>query len=267
MKKFYPFGYGAAAVSMMKRRSAEANAGFFLEKLTTGSSLLDVGCGPGSITVGIAKALAPGNVVGIDIEASQVELGREHALEEGVKNCSFETASALNLPMTDASFDAVYGHTIVMQFKDPAPVLDEVKRVLKPGGLVGFREIDLGASLFHDENSAIKDVLFTLRRSIIENDGNPDIGHSLPTILSSAGLELVDVSAKYSFASSPTAKRKMHSAMAELWEQADFPAQAEELGWISAADRGTMSDRLEKEGADPASFSGTTYVEVVARKS
>ena len=266
MKKFYPFGYGAAAVSMMKSRNAQANAGFFLDKLTAGSSLLDVGCGPGSITVGIAKALSPGNVVGIDIEASQVELGRQHAREEGVENCSFQAASVLDLPMDDASFDAVYGHTILMQFKDPAPVLDEVIRVLKPGGLVGFREIDLGASLFHDEDSSMKAVLFNLRRSVFQNDGNPDIGRQLPSILSSAGLELVDVSAQYNYASSPTAKQRMYGAMAELWDQADFPAQAEELGWISAAERKAMADRLEKEGADPASFSGTTYVEVVARK-
>ena len=131
---------------------------------------------------------------------------------------------------------------------------------------MGFREVDLGASLFHDENSAMKEVLFTLRRSIFENEGNPDIGHSLPSILASAGLELVDVSAKYSYASAPAAKQGMYKAMAKLWDQADFPAQAEELGWISGTERQSMAARLEEEAADPTSFSGTTYVEVVARK-
>ena len=145
MKKIYPFGYNAAAISMMQSRTAEASAGFLLDRVQPGSSLLDIGCGPGSITVGMAKALAPGKVVGIDIEPSQVDLGRQHALEEGVSNCTFEAASVLELPMADETFDAVYGHTILMQFSDLEPVLDEVTRVLKPGGLVGFREIDLRA--------------------------------------------------------------------------------------------------------------------------
>ena len=267
MKKIYPFGYNAAAISMMKSRTAEANAGFLLDKLSPGTSLLDVGCGPGSITVGIAKALSPGNVIGIDIETSQVELGRQLAVEERVENCKFETASVLDLPMDSEHFDVVYGHTILMQFKDLTPVLGEVTRVLKSGGLVGFREVDLGASLFHQENSAMKEVLFTLRRSIFHNGGTPDIGHSLPFILSSAGLEIVDISAKYSFAPTLEAKKIMYNAMAGLWTQAEFPDQAEELGWITKNERASMTARLEDESADPASFSGTTYVEVVARKT
>ena len=76
----------------------------------------------------------------------------------------------------------------------------------------------------------MKAVLYALRRSVFHNEGNPDIGHSFPSILSSAGLEIVDISAKYSFASTPAAKQGMYKAMAGLWTQAEFPAQAEELG-------------------------------------
>lgn len=266
MNKIYPFGYNAAAVSMMMSRSAKANAGFLLDHLSPGAALLDVGCGPGSITVGIARELAPGSVVGVDIEASQVELATQHAQDEGVDNCRFETASILNLPMSNGQFDAVYGHTILMQFADTVPVLEEVTRVLRPGGLVGFREIDLGACLFHSEESAMKDVLHTLRRSVSHNQGNPDIGRSLPAILSSAGLEIMHVSAKYHVAPTPAAKKGMYAAMSGLWTQAEFPVQAEEQGWISRSEREAVVRRLEDEAADPASFSGTSYVEVVARK-
>lgn len=145
--RIYAFGYSPAAVGMMESRSVDANARFFLDHLEPGMHVLDIGCSPGSITVGLAAAVTPGQVVGIDIEPSQVALGQDRAASLGLGNCRFETGSVYDLPLPDHSMDAVFGHTILMQFSELDPVLAEVKRVLKPGGLVGFREIDLdGAS-------------------------------------------------------------------------------------------------------------------------
>lgn len=265
-EKIYPFGYSPAAVGMMQGRSADANAGFFLEHLSSGNSVLDLGCGPGSITVGLAAAVTPGEVIGIDIEPSQIALGRDRAKSVGLENCRFETGSVYELPILDCSVDAVYGHTILMQFSDLDPVFAEIQRVLKPGGFVGFREVDIGASFFHSETSALREVMITLRRSILHNDGNPDIGRALPSILSSAGFEILSANATYACAASPKAKSDMYAAMTRLWEQADFPAQAELLGWISAADRTAIPARLAQEANDQGSFSGTSYAEVVARK-
>jgi ubiquinone/menaquinone biosynthesis C-methylase UbiE len=264
-EKSYAFGYSPAAVGMMESRSAEANAGFFLDHLTPGMHVLDIGCGPGSITVGLAEAVAPGEVVGVDIESSQVALGRERAVSLGLENCRFETGSVYELPLADNSVDAVFGHTILMQFRDVGPVLEEVVRVLKPGGVVGFREIDVGASLFHSEQSALRQVLWTLRQSVLHNDGNPDIGHALPSILAQAGFDILNANATYHCATTPQAKAGMYAAMARLWEQADFVNQAESQGWIDAKTRSGMVERLEKEAADPGSLSGTAYVAVVAR--
>ena len=112
----------------------------------------------------------------------------------------------------------------------------------------------------------MKAVLFNLRRSVFHNEGNPDIGRILPSVISSAGLEILSVSASYSCASTPRAKQGMYRAMAGLWTQAEFPAQAEALGWISTTEREGLVQKLEEEALDPASFSGTTYVEVVAKK-
>ena len=243
--------------------------------------MLDIGCGPGSITLGLAAAVTPGQVVGIDIEPSQVALGQDRAASLGLGNCRFETGSVYDLPLPDHSVDAVFGHTILMQFGELDPVLAEVKRVLKPGGLVGFREVDIGASLYHAETSALREVMWTLRRAILHNDGNPDIGHALPAILAKAGFDyccvhasyaladagfdILSAAATYSCAATPAAKAGMYAAMTRLWEQADFVAQAETLGWISSAERSAVVKRLELEAADPGSFSGTSYAEVVAR--
>ena len=263
--RIYAFGYSPAAVGMMESRSAEQNAGFFASKLTPGMSVLDIGCGPGSITVGLAAVVSPGEVTGIDIEPSQIALGQSRAESLGLKNCRFQTGSVYDLPIADHSVDAVFGHTILMQFRDLAPVLAEVRRVLKPGGLIGFREVDFGASLYHSEDSAVRKVLSTLRQTILHNDGNPDVGHALPSIVSGAGFEIVSASATYTCAATPKAKLGMYGVMERLWEQADFVAQAESLGMISAEERAEMAGRLQQEAAEPGSFSGSTYVEVIAR--
>ena len=263
--RIYAFGYSPAAVEMMESRSADTSARFFLDHLRPGMDMLDIGCGPGSITLGLAAAVTPGQVVGIDIEPSQVALGQDRAASLGLGNCRFETGSVYDLPLPDHSVDAVFGHTILMQFGELDPVLAEVKRVLKPGGLVGFREVDIGASLFHAETSALREVMWTLRRAILHNDGNPDIGHALPAILADAGFDVLSAAATYSCAATPAAKAGMYEAMTRLWEQADFVAQAETLGWIGSAERSAVVKRLEQEAADPGSFSGTSYAEVVAR--
>ena len=75
----YTHGYDARFVERLQRRTVERAADFFLPHLKSGMSLLDCGCGPGSITVGLAEVVAPGEVVGIDIETSQVETARSHA--------------------------------------------------------------------------------------------------------------------------------------------------------------------------------------------
>ena len=265
-EKVYSFGYSDAAVGLMESRSAERNAAFFIAKLEPSMNVLDIGCGPGSITVGLAAFVPRGEVVGVDIEASQVKLASERARNMGLGNCRFETGSVYDLPLADASVDAVFGHTILMLFKELEPVLREVNRVLRPGGFAGFREIDFGASLYHSPDSAMRTVMSTLSRAIQHNDGNPDIGRSLPSILSAVGLQILTTAASYASAATPEAKRRTYSALRHLWEQADFVDQAESLGWLSPKERAALPKKLDDEAKDPGSLSGSTFVEVLARK-
>lgn len=263
--RVYSFGYSSAAIDILGSRSAGVNAQFLLDHLKPEMDVLDIGCGPGSITVGLADLVKPGKVVGIDIEPSQVAMAVDRAASIGRENCSFKVGSVYSLPLADRTFDAVFGHTILMQFRELDSVLAEVKRVLKPGGLVGFREIDIGASFFHSDASALRAVMWTLRRSILHNDGNPDIGRSLPAILANAGFEIITASATYTCSMSAKAKADMYSAMTRLWEQADFVDRAEALGWIDGAARSKIVEELKREAHDPGSFNATTYAEVVAR--
>jgi 2-polyprenyl-3-methyl-5-hydroxy-6-metoxy-1,4-benzoquinol methylase len=95
----YAFGYSPAAVGMMESRSVEQHAKFFVQHLSPGMDVLDIGCGPGSITVGLANLVAPGEVTGIDIESSQVELAQSRAKSLDLDNCQFRTASVFDPPL------------------------------------------------------------------------------------------------------------------------------------------------------------------------
>ena len=65
-------------------RTASREAAFFLPYLRSGTQVLDVGCGPGSITLGLAEAVAPGSVVGIDFQPAQIKQARASAAERAV---------------------------------------------------------------------------------------------------------------------------------------------------------------------------------------
>ena len=103
----------AETIRYLQRRGMAREAAFFLPYIRPGMTLLDCGCGPGSITLELAEALAPGEVLGIDRDSSRIEIATRLASERGVANVRFQTADVLELPFPDARFDAVFAHAVL----------------------------------------------------------------------------------------------------------------------------------------------------------
>src|SRR5947209_7496808 len=116
----YTPGYSANASAFMAQRSASSHAAYFLPHLHAGLSLLDCGCGPGTITLGLAQAVAPGRVVGTDAGDSQIAQARQFATEQGRSNVEFRTASVYDLPFAAGEFDAVFSNALMEHLSDPA---------------------------------------------------------------------------------------------------------------------------------------------------
>ncbi|MGH9666537.1 MAG: methyltransferase domain-containing protein [Bryobacteraceae bacterium] len=192
----YTPGYGAAIVNFMAQRTAETHAGFFLPQLKPGWSLLDAGCGPGAITLGLARTVAPGQVIGIDVEDSQFGNAREQAQLEGLP-VEFRKASVYHLPFPDGSFDAVFSHALLEHVSDPAAAVLELRRVLKPGGLIGLRAGDLGGLLI-DSASEGPAQAFGAYLAIQKNGSrDPNVGRKLGRLLRNAGFAVQKVTASY----------------------------------------------------------------------
>ena len=110
----YAMGYSDEFTQILHRRNAETHAAHLLPHLRPGSRVLDVGCGPGSISVGLAKAIEPGELHGIDMEESQIMIARASAAAGGHDNATFHVGDATDLPFEDDSFDAAHTHAVLM---------------------------------------------------------------------------------------------------------------------------------------------------------
>jgi len=126
----------------MTERTAASEAAFFLPHLGPTMRLLDVGCGPGTITIGFADLV--GEVVGVDVRPEPLAQARVRAEESHRTNVRFETGSVYELPFADNTFEAAFAHVVMMHLADPVAALREMYRVLRPGGVVGVRDPDLG---------------------------------------------------------------------------------------------------------------------------
>jgi SAM-dependent methyltransferase len=199
-KNIYTFGYSPTATQMIAGRNAEGHAGFLLPYLRAGMHVLDCGCGPGSITVGLAEVVASGEVVGVDIEPSQVALARAQAAQRGCTNIRFDLGDILHLPYPAATFDAVFGHTIIMQFHDPLSMFTEVYRVVKPGGVVRFREPAFEGNLYEPPAGARHQYVALFIRLLQHHGSNPLVGRRLGALLGRAGFGRVTMSASYNSA-------------------------------------------------------------------
>ena len=163
--------------------------------------LLDLGCGPGTISVGLADAVAPGQLIGIDMEPSQIEMASAAAKAGGHGNATFQTGDATDLPFDGATFDVAYCHALLNHAPGTQAVLTEVKRVLKPGGLFAAREVIGDSSLFEPalEFGGLNEgaAWATFLKLLAANGGHPQMGRELKHAFVEAGFADVRASASF----------------------------------------------------------------------
>lgn len=168
--------------------------------------VLDLGCGPGTITAGIARLVAPGTVVGVDMESDVLERARTYALSQHITNVEFQQMNAYDLQFDDNRFDFAHAHQVLQHVSDPVGVLEEMIRVTKPGGWIAVRDADYSSFAWYPMDDRL-DRWLELYMAMAEiNGGEPDAGRYLLAWAHQAGLsEVVATSSTWTYTAGESA--------------------------------------------------------------
>jgi ubiquinone/menaquinone biosynthesis C-methylase UbiE len=186
----YTHGHHESVLRSHRWRTVENSAAYLIPHLRAGVRLLDVGCGPGTITADFARRLGAGAVLGIDASADVIaEAQRDHP------DVSFATGDVYHLDVPEASFDVVHAHQLLQHLADPTAALKEMRRVVRPGGIVAVRDSDYGSFTWYPADDRLVRWLALYREIARANRGEPDAGRHLLSWARQADFARIESSA------------------------------------------------------------------------
>ncbi len=190
----YLHGHHESVLRSHRWRTAQNSSGYLLPRLSAGDRVLDVGCGPGTITAGLAALVGDGRVTGIDAAAQIVAEARAEAERRGLANVSFEVGDVYGLRFADGTFDVVHAHQVLQHLADPVAALTEMRRVCRRGGIVAARDGDYGGMLWYRDDPGLLEWRTLYRRVARASGGEPDAGRRLLAWAHTAGFSQVEAS-------------------------------------------------------------------------
>ena len=259
----YTHGHHESVLRSHVWRTVENSAGYLLPHLASGLDVLDVGCGPGTITADLARRVAPGAVVGIDRSDEVVDLARPAAA--GLDNVRFEVGDVYALADADASFDVVHAHQVLQHLSDPVAALREMRRVCRPGGVVAARDADYASFAWAPLDERLDRWLDVYRAVARANRAEPDAGRHLLGWAHAAGFDTVVATASVWCFSTPDDRAWWGGLWADRMRSSSVGDQAVEAGICTRADLDAMAEAFTEWAAHPDAWFAVLHGEIVAR--
>jgi SAM-dependent methyltransferase len=183
---------------LMDSRSAAVYADFLLPHLLDGFRVLDVGCGAGTITLELASGIVAGHVLGVDVE-DDFDAAREYAADQGIGNVEFRVGDVYDLEFPSNHFDACLCHSMLETLDRPLDGLSEIRRVLRPGGVLGVACVEYGGLILAGPGVELLRRFYRVRERLWQLDGHADPyrGRELRGLLDRAGFDRIAASSKY----------------------------------------------------------------------
>ncbi len=262
----YQHGHHAAVVADHAKRTADTVAAFFLPFIKPGMRLLDVGCGPGSITSGLAQRVEPADTIGIDPSPDVIETAHSLLDRKSVKHLTFEVGDIYKTRFAAEAFDAVFAHQVLQHLPDPVDALRRMQTLLKPGGVLGVRDVDWGSTTFYPENHGMRRFLTLYYELARRNGGEANAGRYLRRWLREAGFSETRVTTATVSYTDPAATRDWGETYAERTLQSNLADRAVEYGIATRSELEDIAAAWRTWGRDPDALFCFSHTQVVAWK-
>ena len=158
------------------------------------SHIIDIGAGPGHATVDLAEIVGPsGKVVAIERSQEFIDFGLSECLSRNLKNVQYQKCDLVLEPINQKDMDGLWCRWVLSFVNDPEKVTNKIVKSLKLGGCAVFHEYAAyGTWRLSPHKPSIDVLVQEIMRSWRDNGGNPDIGLSLPKILTQSGMVIKD---------------------------------------------------------------------------
>ncbi|HEX4902330.1 MAG TPA: methyltransferase domain-containing protein [Acidimicrobiales bacterium] len=259
----YTHGHHASVLRSHTWRTAENSAVYLLPHLRAGMDVLDVGCGPGTITADLGRVVAPGAVLGVD--RSDDVLAQAVQAAAGAGNVTFAVGDVYALDADDGTYDVVHAHQVLQHLSDPVAALREMRRVCRPGGLVAVRDSDYGAFTWAPADPVLDRWLDVYRSVARSNDAEPDAGRHLKGWALAAGFSDVQASASVWCFSDEEDRAWWGGLWADRIRESDLARQAVDRSFATTADLEAFAAAFHRWAAAPAGWFTVLHGEVLAR--
>ncbi|MET8966729.1 methyltransferase domain-containing protein [Streptomyces hydrogenans] len=261
----YTHGHHESVLRSHTWRTAANSAAYLLDALRPGLDVLDVGCGPGTITADLAALVAPGRVVGVDAAEDVLDKARATAAERGLGGVEFRVADVHALDFPDDSFDVVHAHQVLQHVGDPVQALREMRRVCRPGGVVAARDSDYGAFTWYPASPVLDDWQDLYRRVARANGGEPDAGRRLFAWAREAGFTDVTSTATAWCFATPDERAWWSGLWADRTTASSYAGLAVEGGHATRAELEEISAAWRAWGTEEDAWFMVPHGEILCR--
>ncbi|MEW2131094.1 class I SAM-dependent methyltransferase [Streptomyces sp. NPDC005435] len=262
----YTHGHHESVLRSHTWRTAANSAAYLLSSLKPHMKVLDIGCGPGTITADLAALVPDGRVTGLDRAPGILEQARATAAERGLDNVDFAVGDVHALDFPDDTFCVVHAHQVLQHVGDPVRALREMARVTRPGGIVAVRDADYAAMTWYPAVDGLDEWLDLYERVARDNGGEPDAGRRLKSWALEAGLRDVTASSStWTFATEE--ERAWWSGLwADRTLASAYADRAVGGGHASAGELRAVSEAWREWGRQEDGWFAVLHGEILCRK-
>ncbi len=260
----YTHGHHDSVLRSHRWRTAENSAAYLVDRLRPGLSLLDVGCGPGTITADLAARVAPGPVIGVDASGDVLLEAGSAARGTGVTNLSFEVGSVFDLRFDADTFDVVHAHQVLQHVGDPVAALVEMRRVCRPGGTVAARDGDYPGFRHFPDDPDLDRAIAAYGELTRRNGAHWDAGRRLLAWARAAGFTSIVPSASTWCFATPEDRSWWGGLWAERFTRSDMAEQLLDHGIASPRDLESFAAAWRRWADSPDGWFVALHGEVLA---